>query len=105
MTDETRETLTKLELSVADNLAHEKEAYGSRIARVSVDASDLAALRDVLTPRTCAGCKSRHEATGACYRDVQDPEGEEVTNTRSPWNWRNRDTFGCSDWQPREGDA
>lgn len=101
MTNETRETLTNLYWQAS---AYIPDSYKPEYAYQRADRV-LAALRDVLTPRTCSGCKSRHETTGACYKDVQDPEGEEVKNTRSPWNWRNRDTFGCNEWEPREGEG
>lgn len=94
MTDQTRETLTELELSVAEHLTNEKEAYGSRIARVSVDASDLAALRDVLTPRTCGTC--RWAQSGTC---VNPDSMHDVTMAMDPDD-------GCiKGWQAREGEG
>ena len=101
MTDQTRETLTELELSVAEHLTNEKEAYGSRIARVSVDASDLAALRDVLTPRTCGTC--RH-ATDEQTRDTVEHGYVAVVCVKRGGYWRADD--GCiKGWQAREGEG
>lgn len=111
MTDETRET----HAVALDELARTRrgvergrttyagdQRMPAHVALTDAIEAGALALRDVLTPRTCSGCKSRLETTGACYKDVQDPEGEEVENTRSLWNWRNRDTFGCNAWKPRE---
>ena len=104
MTPETRETLTIHADCVEDELDGQAK-HGITEARVLVDRTVLVALRDVLTPRVCGTCKSRNLTTGACYQDVQDPKGEEVTDTLSPWNWRNRDEFGCLGWQAREGEG
>lgn len=59
------------------------------------------ALRDVLTPRTCSGC-----------RWVRYPEHEPYCAHESeahPLHWcqpvGNADTFGCTYWEPREGEG
>ncbi len=106
MTDETRETLERhearlRELAVAF-MFHPEDKHGHRMDACVAGAD---AMRDVLTPRTCSGCEHRNKDTGGCMRDVQDPEGSEVEDTESMWNWRNRDTFGCLGWQAREWDA
>lgn len=132
MTDETRETLTKLENIEARRAAYEasnivavvsehgwalgpdpwnSDAYWSA-KRAGHHGNIAAALRDVLTPRTCSGCRFVKVATIARglhgATDVTDSVCAHESETH-PLHWcspiGNADTFGCTYWQAREGEG
>lgn len=56
LSPEQRETLDELVLSMIDALNYEQINYGGRFSTVTVDGSDLAALRAALVERACGTC-------------------------------------------------
>lgn len=98
MTDETRETLTIHADCVEDELDGQA-AHGFTEARVHVDRDVLAALRDVLTPRTCGTCRhakfyTTNSEYGMCRGDSI-AIGRDIT-----------ESDGCiRGWQAREGEG
>lgn len=91
MTYETRETLTVLENVVSSYL----QFPGANTVSIQLGRKEAAALRDVLTPRTCSTC--RH------IRDGEPQDGWVWCHEKSE-NWRSDD--GCiRGWQAREGEG
>lgn len=76
MTPEDRETLDELVLSMIAALNHEQINYGGRLTTVTVDGSDLAALRAALVALDGADDRLRaaQEATWRRAADVVDYE-------------------------------
>lgn len=96
MTDETRETLTIHADCVEDELDGQA-AHGFTEARVHVDRDVLAALRDVLTTRTCGTC--RHAVSSGAWL---------ACTNRNSFGWQRH--LGANDgclkgWQAREGEG
>ena len=102
MTDETRETLTIHADCVEDELDGQA-AHGFTEARVHVDRDVLAALRDVLTPRTCGTC--RHSVEHRRWNDGGVFLTCEHLGSLACCN-KVRPDDGCiRGWQAREGEG
>ena len=113
MTDETRETLTVLALELektaatCDRLGAESSTRSYR-QHADRRRKEAAALRDVLTPRTCSTCRwVRHVPAPPIPGDTEPVCAHE--SEAHPLHWcspvGNADTFGCNYWQAREGEG